>query len=143
MAHIHWLWTIQGSTTSKVSDIVVRPGQVYSLTVKLSIATTAQQVEVNAAAVSLDTESTNSNSVVNDAAVQNISLNGCDFTQLVSLQLRAEMFNIFNRTNLSNPIALIASSTLGRSSCTRNSGGAPGIGPGEPFNVQFAGQIIF
>ena len=140
MAHIHWLWTIQGSTTSKVSDIVVRPGQVYSLTVKLSIATTAQQVEVNAAAVSLDTESTNSNSVVNDAAVQNISLNGCDFTQLVSLQLRAEMFNIFNRTN---PIASIDSSTFGRSSSTRNSGGAPGIGPGESFNVQFAGQIIF
>lgn len=60
-----------------------------------------------------------------------------------SLQLRAEMFNIFNRTNLSNPTSSIASSNFGRSTSTRNSGGAPGIGPGEPFNVQFAGKIIF
>jgi hypothetical protein len=61
----------------------------------------------------------------------------------ISLQLRAEMFNIFNRTNLSNPTATLSSSTFGRSTSTRNSGGAPGIGPGEPFNVQFAGKIIF
>ena len=58
-----------GFATSKVSDVVVRPEQVYSLPVKLSITTTAQQVEVKVAAVSLDTESTASNSVVNDAAV--------------------------------------------------------------------------
>ena len=61
----------------------------------------------------------------------------------VSLQLRAEMFNIFNRANLSNPTTTFSSSSFGRSSSTRNSGGAPGIGPGEPFNVQFAGKIIF
>ncbi len=47
----------------------------------------------------------------------------------VSLQLRAEMFNIFNRTNLLNSTASIASSTFGRSSSTRNSGGILGIGP--------------
>jgi hypothetical protein len=61
----------------------------------------------------------------------------------VSLQLRAEMFNIFNHTNLSNPTATFSSGSFGRSGSTRNSGGAPGIGPGEPFNVQFAGKIIF
>src|SRR6266702_3088783 len=61
----------------------------------------------------------------------------------IRLQLRAEMFNIFNRTNLSNPTSSIASASFGRSSSTLNSGGAPGIGPGEPFNVQFAGKIIF
>jgi len=61
----------------------------------------------------------------------------------VSLQLRAEMFNIFNRTNLANPTATLSSSTFGRSTTTRNNGGAPGIGPGEPFNVQFAGKIVF
>ncbi len=53
------------------------------------------------------------------------------------------MFNIFNYTNLANPTATLTSSTLGRSTTTRNNGGAPGIGPGEPFNVQFAGKIIF
>jgi hypothetical protein len=47
--------------------------------------------------------------------------------------------------NLANP-SLSGSptgSSFGRSTNTRASGGAPGIGPGEPFNVQFAGKIIF
>jgi hypothetical protein len=62
----------------------------------------------------------------------------------VSLQLRAEMFNLFNRTNLANPsVGTLSSSTFGRSTSTRNNSSAPGIGPGEPFNVQFAGKIIF
>jgi len=62
----------------------------------------------------------------------------------VNFQLRAEMFNLFNRINLANPgTGTLSSSTFGRSTNTRNNGGAPGIGPGEPFNVQFAGKIIF
>lgn len=62
----------------------------------------------------------------------------------VSLQLRAEMFNIFNRTNLANPsLSSLTSSSFGRSTNTRNAASATGIGPGEPFNVQFAGKIIF
>jgi hypothetical protein len=62
----------------------------------------------------------------------------------VSLQLRAEMFNIFNHTNLANPSASTwSSSSFGRITATRNNSGAPGIGSGEPFNVQFAGKIIF
>ena len=63
----------------------------------------------------------------------------------ISFQLRAEMFNVFNRMNLANPSlsGSPAGSSFGRSTNTRASGGAPGIGPGEPFNVQFAGKIIF
>jgi len=61
----------------------------------------------------------------------------------VSLQIRAELFNISNRTNLANPTATLSSSSFGRSTTTRNNGSAPGIGPGEPFNAQFAGKIIF
>jgi hypothetical protein len=62
----------------------------------------------------------------------------------INLQLRAEMFNVFNHTNLANPSAgTLSSSSFGRSTSTRNNSGAPGIGPGEPFNVQFAGKIIF
>ena len=62
----------------------------------------------------------------------------------INLQLRAEMFNIFNHTNLANPsVSTLSSATFGQSTSTRNNSGAPGIGPGEPFNVQFAGKIIF
>ncbi len=61
----------------------------------------------------------------------------------VNFQLRAEMFNIANRINLANPTTTFSSGSFGRITATRNSGSATGIGPGEPFNVQFAGKIIF
>ncbi|HMH15356.1 MAG TPA: carboxypeptidase regulatory-like domain-containing protein [Edaphobacter sp.] len=62
----------------------------------------------------------------------------------VNLQLRAEMFNIFNRLNLANPSGSFTSGSFGRSTTTvGDNAGAPGIGSGEPFNVQFAGKIIF
>lgn len=62
----------------------------------------------------------------------------------VKLQLRAEMFNIFNRLNLANPSGSFTSANFGRSTTTvGDNAGAPGIGSGEPFNVQFAGKIIF
>jgi len=74
-----------GFAQSKIADIMVRPGQIYSLAVKMELASATQQVEVNAAAVSLDTDSSTNNAVVNDRAVQNIPLNGRDFTQLVKI----------------------------------------------------------
>ncbi len=78
-------------------------------------------------------------STVDASLVKNTQLH-----ERLTLQLRAEMFNIFNRTNLANPgVGTLSSSTFGRSTSTRNNSGAPGIGPGEPFNVQFAGKIIF
>ncbi len=62
----------------------------------------------------------------------------------VKLQLRAEMFNIFNRLNLANPSGSFTSANFGRSTTTvGDNAGAPGIGSGEPFNVQFAAKIIF
>ncbi|WP_213805584.1 carboxypeptidase regulatory-like domain-containing protein [Granulicella sp. dw_53] len=64
----------------------------------------------------------------------------------VNLQIRAEMFNIFNRLNLANTssIGSFTSGSFGRSTTTvGDNAGAPGIGSGEPFNVQFAGKIIF
>jgi hypothetical protein len=65
-------------------------------------------------------------------------------TEKVNFQFRAEMFNIFNRINLA-PVGA-PQTTAGGNSIGSTIGaffGAPGIGPGEPFNVQFAGKIIF
>jgi len=60
------------------------------------------------------------------------------------LQLRAEIFNIFNFVNYSGPTASFTSGTLGQSTSTYDVGfGAPGIGPGAPRNVQLAAKIVF
>jgi len=62
----------------------------------------------------------------------------------VKLQLRAEMFNIFNRLNLAPVSGSFGTTNFGRSVTTPgDNAGAPGIGSGEPFNVQFAAKIIF
>jgi hypothetical protein len=60
----------------------------------------------------------------------------------VKVQLRAEMFNIFNRKNFATGAGSVGSNgvvgdTIG------DFNGAPGIGPGEPFNLQIAAKIIF
>jgi Carboxypeptidase regulatory-like domain len=61
-----------------------------------------------------------------------------------SLQLRLEIFNLFNTINWANPGAVLGTSTtFGVITNTRNANNAPGIGAGEPFNVQLAAKLIF
>jgi hypothetical protein len=65
-------------------------------------------------------------------------------TERFTLQLRAEMFNLYNRINLApvgQPSASDSGGTIGSTFGTY--AGAPGIGPGEPFNTQLAAKIIF
>lgn len=63
----------------------------------------------------------------------------------INAQLRAEMFNLFNRANYAPPDNYLSDgSAFG--TITQTIGyynGAPGIGPGEPFNTQFALKILF
>lgn len=55
-----------------------------------------------------------------------------------------ECFNLVNQANLANPsVSNINSSTFGRITNTRNGAGAPGIGVGEPRNVQFVLKLEF
>ena len=60
----------------------------------------------------------------------------------LSIQLRAEMFNIFNRINLASGAASVGSNGF-VSDTIGDFNGSPGIGPGEPFNMQLVGKIIF
>jgi len=55
-----------------------------------------------------------------------------------------EMFNLFNQTNFANPgVSLNSASSFGLITNTRNGSGAPGIGAGEPFNMQLALKLIW
>jgi len=65
-------------------------------------------------------------------------------TEKVMSEFRAEVFNICNFNNFANPsVSSITSSSFGLITQTRNGAGAPGIGYGEPFNVQFALKLSF
>ena len=63
----------------------------------------------------------------------------------VTIQLRAELFNLFNRANYAPPndnsIKVGGSSAL--NDTIGSYFGAPGIGAGEAFNAQLGGKIIF
>jgi hypothetical protein len=60
----------------------------------------------------------------------------------VTIQLRAEMFNLFNRINLASGSGSVGSNGY-VSDTIGDFNGAPGLGPGEPFNMQLVGKIIF
>jgi hypothetical protein len=63
----------------------------------------------------------------------------------VKVQLRAEMFNVFNRINLASGAGSVNdyTSTGLVSDTIGDFNGAPGIGPGEAFNMQLVAKIIF
>jgi hypothetical protein len=63
-------------------------------------------------------------------------------TERFKLQLRAEMFNLFNHINLATGAGSVGSDGTVRDTIG-DFNGAPGLGPGEPFNLQLAAKIIF
>jgi hypothetical protein len=63
-------------------------------------------------------------------------------TERLKVQLRAEMFNVLNRINLASGGGSVGSNGF-VSDTIGNFNGAPGIGPGEAFNMQLAAKIIF
>ncbi|MBL8234067.1 MAG: TonB-dependent receptor, partial [Bryobacterales bacterium] len=67
-----------------------------------------------------------------------------NITERLSTQFRLEVFNIADRANFAGPgVNLNAASSFGLITNTRNGGSAPGIGFGEPRNVQLALKLIW
>ena len=64
-------------------------------------------------------------------------------TERVMSEFRVEIFNIFNFNNFANPTVTATSGSFGIISNTRNGAAAPGIGYGEPLNIQFALKFTF
>lgn len=74
-----------GFETMKVSGVRVTAGTVYTLPITLSVAKQATTVQVSASALSLDTTTTTQTTDIPEVTVQNIPLNGRDFTQMIGL----------------------------------------------------------
>ena len=64
-------------------------------------------------------------------------------TERINAQLRADIINVFNRTNLAPVGFPTAGETSTIGSTIGQYLGNPGIGPGEPVNAQLALKIIF
>jgi len=74
-----------GFQNIKIDKVPVTAGVIYSLTIKLNVAQQATTIEVSAASLSLDTTTTTQTTVIPDRTVQDIPLNGRDFTQMIGL----------------------------------------------------------
>ncbi len=64
-------------------------------------------------------------------------------TERIAGQFRVEIFNLFNRTNWANPTTTLTSATFGQLTQTKNGSSAPGLGFGEPRNIQLALKVTF
>jgi hypothetical protein len=64
-------------------------------------------------------------------------------TERVKIQIKANMYNLFNHTNLA-PVGLPSTGEGGTIGSTIGPYlGNPTIGPGEPFNTEWAAKILF
>src|SRR5882762_5145192 len=77
--------TATGFPAYTVDKVEVVAGQIYTLQVKLNLQQQATTVEVSAAALTLDTTTQTQTMTIPDDVVQNIPLNGRDFTQLIAV----------------------------------------------------------
>src|SRR6202795_3250167 len=77
--------TASGFPEMTVDNVMVTQGSIYTLPVKLTLSQQATTVEVSAATLSLDTTTETQTTTVTGGALQDMPLNGRDFTQLISI----------------------------------------------------------
>src|SRR5713226_7693811 len=77
--------TATGFPTHKVDKVEVVAGQIHTLQINLKLAQATTTVEVSAAALTLDTATQTQTMTIPDDVVQNMPLNGRDFTQMIAV----------------------------------------------------------
>src|SRR6267154_824306 len=77
--------TAPGFPPYTVDKVEVSAGTIYTLNVKLTLQSTTTTVEVSAAAITLDTTTATQNMTITSDVVQDVPLNGRDFTQLIAV----------------------------------------------------------
>jgi hypothetical protein len=70
-------------------------------------------------------------------------LKNIPITERVKAQFRVELFNTFNRINLASGVGATSPSGGAIQDTIGDFNGAPGIGPGEAFNMQLGLKILF
>jgi hypothetical protein len=75
-----------GFSTLTTENVTVTAGQAYTLAAKLKVGETSTSVEVSAAALSLDTTTATQDNILPTQAVQDVPMNGRDFTQFIAVQ---------------------------------------------------------
>src|SRR5712672_2141771 len=69
-----------------VDKVEVVAGQIYTLSIPLKMGQSSTTIEVSAASVTMDTTSQTQSMTITDDIVQNLPLNGRDFTQIIAVQ---------------------------------------------------------
>jgi hypothetical protein len=75
-----------GFSSVTTDNVTVTAGAVYTLPVKLKVGETSTSVEVSAAALSIDTTTATQDNILTTQAVQDVPMNGRDFTQFIAVQ---------------------------------------------------------
>src|SRR6266403_6356969 len=78
--------TASGFSSVTTDNVTVTAGAVYTLPVKLKVGETSTSVEVSAAALSIDTTTATQDNILPTQAVQDVPMNGRDFTQFAAVQ---------------------------------------------------------
>src|SRR5437870_6051527 len=78
-------FTASGFPVYTVDKVEVSAGTIYTLNVKLTLQQQSTTVEVSAADLTLDTTSATQNTSISSDVVQDVPLNGRDFTQLIAI----------------------------------------------------------
>src|SRR5690348_207878 len=77
--------TAKGFTPTRVANVAVTAGKIYTLPVKLAVGQQTTTVEVSAAALTVDTTTQTVTTTIPTTALQNVPLNGRDFSQLIAV----------------------------------------------------------
>jgi hypothetical protein len=76
---------VAGFAIYTADSVQISAGSIYTLAVKLSLAKESQSLEVPAAALTIDSTTATQSDTIPEEAVQNMPLNGRDFTQLIAI----------------------------------------------------------
>ncbi|HLV88378.1 MAG TPA: TonB-dependent receptor [Candidatus Sulfotelmatobacter sp.] len=78
--------TASGFQPADFDNVSVTAGSAYTLPVKMRVGSSTTAVEVSAAALTLDTTSSSQDNTLPTETVQDVPMNGRDFTQLIAVQ---------------------------------------------------------